>query len=242
MFRTAIIPVVIMFIMAILSRISLTFASELSLGVWLVFAYIIVAIVVLCICAYIGFVRFYKSLYTGEGYMTLSLPVSADQLIVSKLISGIIVMYLGIIVVALSTCIFFVGTDLSVIQVLVDLVDELVNYMAFSYESQTGYLIEMVIYAIVSIPLSYMLIYAVLSIAQLVTTKNRLAIAIVIFIVGAIIWNQINLYAWTPFLKSMTEISIHLYIWIRIVATLAVEVACYFVTRYIIKNKVNLIV
>lgn len=40
-------------------------------------------------------VQFSRSLYTGEGYLTFSLPVSTDQLLIGKMLAAIIAMFVG---------------------------------------------------------------------------------------------------------------------------------------------------
>ena len=67
------------------------------------------AICALVVAAWVlGISRFYKTLFTGEGYMTLSLPVSPTRIICAKLLSSLIAMFAACIVSALSLCIFFI--------------------------------------------------------------------------------------------------------------------------------------
>ena len=71
--------------------------AEMALpGSVIVFATIGMVLVVLSIFAFIIFsellvyVRFYKHLFTDEGYLTFTLPVKRHQILSSKLISGFV--------------------------------------------------------------------------------------------------------------------------------------------------------
>ncbi len=58
------------------------------------------------ILIYLG-VHFYKSMYTDEGYLTHTLPVTADQLLVSKILVGGIWMILVLLAIAASIAALF---------------------------------------------------------------------------------------------------------------------------------------
>ncbi len=73
---------------AILSRIFMTTGSSFWLFMFIMSLW---ASIALMFVASIGsIVRFYKSLFTGQGYMTFSLPVSVTKLLIAKLLSAII--------------------------------------------------------------------------------------------------------------------------------------------------------
>ena len=106
--RLAAIPALIMVLLAVLSRIMFE-TSSVGLAIVLVLFYIFFMFATLFIGFWFGIYSFYQSLFTGTGYLTLSLPITADQLIWSKLLSAIIVEFASAVVCILSACIFFIG-------------------------------------------------------------------------------------------------------------------------------------
>ena len=85
-------------------------------GSVIVFATIGMVLVVLSIFAFIIFsellvyVRFYKHLFTDEGYLTFTLPVKRHQILSSKLISGFVCCLLTFIVAAADAAIIILTT------------------------------------------------------------------------------------------------------------------------------------
>ena len=54
-------------------------------------------------------VRYYKNLFTGEGYLTMTLPVSPQAHILVKLAAGLLVNVVSFVAVVLAVCLFTVG-------------------------------------------------------------------------------------------------------------------------------------
>ncbi len=94
---------------AVLGRIVIAINSETVFGFLLILFYLF-AIMTLIVAAFVlGISQFYKSLFTGSGYMTLSLPATADQIIWAKLLSSVIAMFFASAVSLLSATVFLVG-------------------------------------------------------------------------------------------------------------------------------------
>ena len=238
--RVAVIPAVIMVLLAVLSRIMLE-TSSMDVAIIILTFYIFSLYATLFIGYFFGIHSFYQSLFTGNGYLTLSLPVTADQLIWSKLISAITVMFASLIIGALSACIFFIGLPADALEeiregilVIGDLIFDFTN-------GKPLFFFELVLIIIFSIPMTLLVFYAVMCVGQLFTSKNRKGIAIALFIGFVFVWSILRQIAVEPVLEKATEVSIHLAMWIRIIFYAAVDVGCYFFVRYIIKNKVNLL-
>ena len=243
-FRTAFIPAIAMVLLAILARVSLAFEGETmtTASVLLTLFYFYAMLITLCICCFFGLSRFYKSLFTGEGYMTLSLPVTADQLIISKLASSVITMFFGIIVCLLSGCIFLIGLAEEFYAELGVILQNLGIMFSDIWLSEPLLVVEYVIYEILSIPASFLVFYFIMSIAQLFTVKNRKVIAVLMFLGSAFVLSLLNTTLISPMLDAITNnVSIHLTMWIQIIVIAAVNVGCYLFVRYVLRNKVNLI-
>lgn len=238
--RIASIPAAVMVLLAILARIMIE-TSSVGLAVTIVMFYVFSVIATALIGYFFGIHSFYQSLFTGNGYLTLSLPITADQLIWAKLISAIIVMFASIIICILSTCIFFIGLPAE----LIDEIKESFNYLGQIINQFANgeplFFFELVLLFIVGIPMSFLVFYAVMSVGQLFTVKNRKGIAIALYIALIFVWSVINQTIISTIDDKMIEVSIHLYMWVKIVFYALVNVGCYFLVRYIIKNKVNLL-
>lgn len=238
--RIAAIPAFIMVLLAILSRILLATTSE-NLALVILMFYMFSVMATLLVGFFFGIQSFYQSLFTGTGYLTLSQPVTADQLIWSKLISAITVMFASIIVSILSACIFFVGQPAEFFESLGEafsFIGETIEYLA---ASEPFFFVELVIYIILSVPMAFLIFYAVMSIGQLFTAKNRKGIAVLLYVGLIFVWSIFSSVALDPLHEKMIDVSIHLDMWMRILFAAAVDVGCYFLVRYIIKNKVNLL-
>ena len=238
--RIAVIPAVVMVLLAILSRIMLA-TSSLSLTIIILMFYIFAVLATVLIGFYFGIYSFYQSLFTGNGYLTLSLPVTPDQLIWSKLISAITVMFASIIVCILSALIFFIGIPTETLQEIREDLDFFSYVFSEIISDEPLFIFELILWGIIAIPMSFLIFYAVMSIGQLFTVKNRKGIAIGLYIGLMFLWSTFSQIAITPILEKATQVSIHLTMWLRIVFCIGVDVGCYFLVRYIIRNKVNLL-
>lgn len=238
--RIAAIPAVVMVLLAILSRVTLETSSE-EVAIVLVMFYAFFLMATLCIGFWFGIYSFYQSLFTGTGYLTLSLPVTPDQLIWSKLLSAIAVMFASIIVCILSACIFFIGLPTEILEQIAYVFSRLWELIRYFASAEPLIFIEFIILGIISIPMSFLIFYAVMSVGQLFTVKNRKGIAILLYVGLMFVWNILYSTVINDIQLKMTEISIHLTMWVDIVAVAAVDVGCYFLVRYIIKNKINLL-
>lgn len=241
--RVAAIPAAAMLALAIIFRISLiNYSGEVALPVIIGIFYGVAVLGTLLVCAWVGISRFYITLFTREGYMTLSLPVTADQLIISKLLSSIVAVICGFMVCMLSLFILMIGQQVN-LNVVFDEIFLVLSQFFNSYSEAFGglYIFESVLLGIISVPQSLLLFYLVMSIGQLATVKNRTVITVVIYFAAAFVWSIINEMVCIPVLNAAAEVSIHLMMWIRIIFAAAVTVGSYFIVRHIIKNKVNLI-
>ena len=73
----------------------------------------------------LGISRFYKTLFTGEGYMTLSLPAKPTQILAAKMLSAFVAMAFASVVSILSLFIFFIGWNAQIMQTISEALSEL---------------------------------------------------------------------------------------------------------------------
>lgn len=240
--RIAVIPAAVMILLAIFSRISLAvYTGDNAVPFLLILFYVFAVLATLLVCYFLGITRFYKTFFSGEGYMTLSLPASADQLIWAKLLSSLITIFCGIVVCLLSATIFLIGLPAETWEII----REVLSLVAIDYEAagygDPLYIFEEVVAFLVEFPAAFLYAYAVMSVAQLFTVKNRKGIAVAFYIGILFVWSILSSVIVDPFLASAEAVSIHLMMWIEIVFGILLDVGCYFLVRYILKNKVNLI-
>ena len=239
--RVAAIPAAVMMLLAILARIMLETSSEgLTLIIFMFYFFAVMA--TLLTGYFFGIHSFYQSLFTGNGYLTLSLPATPDQLIWSKLISAITVMFASIIVCMLSACIFFIGLSDEILDVIQTGITVFEDILDLYVEINALLVFEVILWTIISVPMSFLVFYAVMCIGQLFTVKNRKGIAIALYIGLVFVWSILRQTVVTPILIKATETSVHLTMWLRIIFNAGLTVGCYFLVRYIIRNKVNLLV
>lgn len=238
--RIAAIPALVMVLLAILSRIMFE-TSSTNVAIILVAFYLFFMMATLLIGFWFGIYSFYQSLFTGTGYLTLSLPINADQLIWSKLLSAIIVEFASAILCVLSACIFFIGLPAEILEEIGNAVEILGEAISYFASAEPLFFVEIIILGILFIPMSFLVFYAIMSIGQLFTVKNRKGIAILLYVGLMFVWEILYSTVIVDIQAKMTEISIHLTMWIDIIVIAGVDVGCYFLVRYIIKNKVNLL-
>lgn len=106
---------------ALLSRLFLTINGGLNQAmatsenhiISMIASMIIFGIVVFISCTaiftyvYIAY-RFYKNIFTDQGYLTNTLPVTPSQIIVSKMLNALLWIIIDLVVLAFSLCIIFV--------------------------------------------------------------------------------------------------------------------------------------
>ena len=238
--RIAAIPAAIMVLLAVFARIMLE-TSSLSLTI-LIFVFYIFSVYATLIIGYcFGIHSFYQSLFTSTGYLTLSLPITPDQLIWSKLISAITVMFASLIICILSACIFFIGLSTETLKAIDEGISFIGSLLTQQTPEQSLFIFELILLIILAIPMSFLVFYAVVCIGQLFTIKNRKGITILLYVGIIFAWSTLHQLAIAPLLELTTKVSIHLTMWLIIIFCAGVGVGCYFIVRYIIKNKVNLI-
>lgn len=229
---------------------------------------IVLAFAILGICAAFIFVavvifyRFYKSCIDNEAYLTFTLPVSASNILWSKLISAVIWLLIGTVVGLLCLFIFltFGTADKGLInyEIIYGIRD------IFTSKYMTGstawFIVEMIFFVLISTVTSVLQIFLALIIGGAVAQKHKLlagigfyfAINMVMGIISSIIQfifvdNMDAIIISSPndiagieaFNAVMTRMSQY-FVLPSMILSLLMGVAFFLLTNYFMKNKLNL--
>ena len=167
--------------------------------------------------------RFKGSVYDRQGYLTLTLPVSEHQIILSKLLGAFIWSLASSLVFILSIYIILVLAGANFLDIFS------LEYL-FKFYMDSFWL--SVISFILSTVASILCIYLAISIGQLFN-EYRTALAVLAYIVIQTILGFVGL-------NLRIDIDYNWMISFEIVKDLILSVAFYLGTYYILKNKVNL--
>lgn len=206
-----------------------------------VIAYML-GIVALIAAAYaVGAYRFYKTMFTGEGYLTFSLPLTPVQLIVGKLASSMIAVIFSAGVSIVSLIIFMSGWSGSEMGVFYDVFGAFAEEISALASNDPWQIVEGVIQIIVAAPSVLLVIFAVISLGQLFVS-HRKAITAALIIVVYVLYGIISSILSPHFAAMAENVSAHLSNCITIAIYLAVDFGSFFLIKYLVKNKLNLIV
>ena len=167
--------------------------------------------------------RFKGSVYDRQGYLTLTLPVSEHQIILSKLLGAFIWSLASSLVFILSIYIILVLTGANFLDIFS------LEYL-FKFYMDSFWL--SVISFILSTVASILCIYLAISIGQLFN-EYRTALAVLAYIVIQTVLGFVGL-------NLRIDIDYNWMISFEIVKDLILSAAFYLGTYYILKNKVNL--
>ncbi len=238
---------------SILTRIIMFFEND-SIAYELVFSSAILAYIVsMTVCMISAFssviTRFYRNMFTNEGYLSFTLPVSVSQHLISKLISSVCVILITVVNVFVS---FLIVTSGELTVEIFKAADYLLN-MAKDYTgaNYVFYIIEFVLMAFVGTISSILLFYACICVGHL-SKKNKIRSAFLAYFalyfvteivetVLMVIFTETGLYdkCMVAFMNDMLA-GVHLLVWISLFATVILCSVYYFVCSYIMKKKLNL--
>lgn len=249
---------VILLGIAVLTRFIQIFETESSayniVRTSAIIAFVISIVVCLIMSVAVSIRRFYTNMFTSEGYLTMTLPVTAEQHIFAKLLVSIASLLITLLTVTVSVCIATLGDVLAEVCKAVGYIfgewyDALGGHLI-------GYIFEIILLALVAMASQYLLFYACISIGQ-TARKNRVLAAfgvyfayyIVTQILGTILIIVVaaNPQWLSDMARSMFEwaekhqfAAFHI-LFLGITAFNAVMSGLWFlVSRYIIKNRLNL--
>lgn len=220
------------------------YSSAILLGI----AMVVCIIMTVVVCT----IRFYKNLYTAEGYLTLTLPVTHSQHIFAKLITAVCASAISLISVIVA---FMIATAGDVFNETVKAAVYIIKHFAKMFKVHFYlYSLEILVGIIVLTAFVYLLFYTCITIGQR-AKKNRILAAFGVYfayyiltqIIGTIlIIVFVSIEDTAFFIKIVDWIAAHPYPTVHIVFCFgilifaALSVACFFITRHIMKNKLNI--
>lgn len=206
-------------------------------------------------------VRFYKTCYTDQGYLTHTLPVTARQLLHSKIIVAFInqiLLIVGIfvsIMVVMCTYIMRIakveGEDI----IIAELIEAFSDGFTVSFETEMGismggFMATMIILGIVGAICGVIIIYGCISLGQLYT-KHRIIGAIIAYFavttidqIAASIIGFASAYHFMSAFERGRDLLFGDFFFNMMLSvyipTIIISVILYFVTHYMMTKKLNL--
>ncbi len=199
-----------------------------------------------------GVVRFYKNLFTGEGYLSFTLPVNTTTHLNVKVITPVVFSLISMLVCALSACIITAG---EVFTELWNAAGYLWKQVPAMYQNHiAGYIAEFCVLWIVALFASVLLYNSCVCIGQL-AKKNRIPLAVgsyfiyyfisqilstvmIIVLTGMSMTGKLDPYI--AFIDKHPLATVHIFLWGGIVLTGLLALAFWLVCRFILHRKLNL--
>lgn len=241
---------------AVLVRFVQLFESDITafniVNISSIIAFVISIIVCLVMAVVVSITRFYKNLFTSEGYLSFTLPVTPAAHIFAKLLVSVMFFAITVVTVLLSLCVATLG------DVLTEVI-KAIGYLAREFYDSVGvhmvfYILEIIIGAVVLFSASYLKFYACISLGQM-AKKNRILAAFgvyfgyyficqIIATIFIIIIN--NIYDYLPFdviyrfIDKYPYGSAHIMLWMVILFYAGISAVYFLVSHCVIKKKLNL--
>lgn len=217
-----------------------------------IFVYAIAVLVCFGFATVFGIVRFYKNLFTGEGYLSFTLPVTPAQHILVKICTAVAFEVLSLVAVTLSACIMTAGDVLSEV---VKAGVYLFNAIPAEYKVHIiFYGIELLAVLLVAAAGSLLLYYACIAIGQ-TFRKNRVlgavavyfifymatqVVATVLTVCFSVFYEYLPLQQISQFAQDHTTTFIHLLLCGIVLVSVLLAAVYFLVIRGIIHRKLNL--
>lgn len=198
-------------------------------------------------------VRFYKNMYSSEGYLTFTLPVTNSQHIFVKLVAAMACQAVCLLTVIAAVMIAISGELLvDVFNLMFAWIDEF--FVIYGTGNAIGFMLEYSILLILAVVFNMLLYYACITVGQ-TAKKNRILTAVgayfvyyvatqIIATVFAIVFMVLGMsgalnaiLAWAS--DHMTAV-IHVLFSLTALVYAAMTVAAYFITHRIMSRKLNL--
>jgi len=210
-----------------------------------------VALIVMSVV--IGIVRFYKNMYSAEGYLTFTLPVTNSQHLLVKLLLAVGCEILCVLTVVAALFIAFSGEVLST-------VCENIAFFIRMFENSFGtvncilYAVEAVIILLLYATVSMLIYFACITFGQ-TAKKNRILMSFGAYFfyymasqtVSGVITAVISVMSEYGMLDSILlwsnqhiAAAVHIAMWLIILYYAALGVAAWIITQKAMTNKLNL--
>ncbi|MEA4894036.1 MAG: hypothetical protein VB064_02110 [Oscillospiraceae bacterium] len=217
--------------------------------------------------AFIIFQRFYKNLMCSEGYLTFTLPVTTSEILWSKLITAMLWTIISTVVIFISVNIFVLFGTGEHSFVNTEAYREIGSFLHEAFSTIGGRLIwpilEALLFALVSAVSSILHVYLALIIGGIVSQKHKILASIgfyfVINIAVSILSTILSYFLGSNIIMTAESFNgirwnahdalsayniifnaVQPYYWTFLVFSVAVCAAFFILSRYFLKNKLNL--
>ena len=210
--------------------------------------YVIAIMVALAFPFVYSIVRFYRNLFSGEGYLTFTLPVTPAQHIWVKVLTAVTLQLASLVVVLLSAMVMTAG------ELLIELwkagVYILGRIHLYLGGHLTWFIIEAVLLLLIALIASSLFYDTCITLGQLFR-KNRVLAAVGVFFafyvveqmiatVAVLIAAFINWESLLVFVRENTFLCAHLGMWLLILFSAVIGLILYVVTHHIVTKRLNL--
>ena len=190
--------------------------------------------------------RFFKSLYTDEGYLTHTLPIKPSTILLSKFIYGFLCTFVTSIIIMFSILLIFIAaipdTDL-----IATTQEAILTISKQTGMSVSGFIILSIVYLVLSIVSGLLCFYASISLGQLFKKHKLIGSFVwygVFYIIGQIFSTIYLIIMGFTSLDLTNEITANTFV-DRMLSTSLVFaiISCiiyWFISNYIISKKLNL--
>ena len=232
-------------LVAVISKLFMSLSFEIPMVIGIAVS-VIMIIGIFIITLIITLQRFYKNLLTNEGYLMFTLPVNTDSIIWSKLLVASVWNILSFVIVGAAIAIMALGAfNLS------EAIQCMMGFLAgvgINGATLSVFIIEFIFLSLSSLLSGILTFYACMSVS-LFSNKYRILISFAAFIgfntIGQIISSIAAAIAMKTNLPNVfmgwtLNTQIHAGQLSMIIVNIAVGVIFYFLSRYMLKNKLNL--
>lgn len=205
-----------------------------------------ILLVVLAVASFAAIcTRFARSMYGPEAYLTHTLPVTVDQLLISKGLCAMLVLTVTILM-GILLCLSTVGEVLKAS--FTEVLSSLESYKDL-IGSFAGFGFKMLLLGLVSMTAGVMMVYAAIALGQL-WVSQPVAGGIIAFVLLSGVSNFLTERLFSPLFRNVleepqwvteiSELTISAITWGEALASLVMLVLCYGIARYLLTRKLNL--
>lgn len=206
--------------------------------------------------------RYYTNLFTDEGYLTFTLPVSTDYILNAKILAGVLWNAITMVVTvgafgAIIVCVISPEHVGDVVDIYADMFSVFFGGGGLSGGNLVFYCIEYIVYILIALFFGILLMYVAITVASVIAKKARVILGIGIYAgvttvistvtsVGSVIISVVSAEmteGLEEYSSAMNYLSVqaHIQMIFMIVICGVVSVGAYLLNRYLLKNKLNLL-
>ena len=233
-------------------------SSIFSLASGIMIFFIVIATISACfISLFILMQRYYKNLFSDEGYLTLTLPVKTGSIILSKLFTAVIWSVIVAVCTIIGVMIFVLfGTSASfinneVVDGFSQVFKQIFEFYFTGSAVQIIFLIELLISIIVSLFTNILLMYLAITIGCQIAKKHKVLASIgMYFVISSVVSvlstiiqviTTTTLYGGFDFIYVEPTLSdVTLILLPSIIFSIILGVCYFLLNNYILKNKLNI--